>query len=119
MRSLHTFLTRLVDPALRRRRDRRLDDEVRLHLEMLAEELEAGGMPRPLAREEARRRFGGVDQMKMRYGDQRGLPVVEAVLQDVTLMALAATVLAVALLACAVPIRRALRIEPSVALRTE
>lgn len=83
MRTLYTLLTRLADPLFRRLRDRRLDDEVRLHLELLAEELEAGGMPRSLARDEARRRFGGVDQMKWRYRDQRGLPIVEAVRQDV------------------------------------
>ncbi len=44
------------------RRD--VDDEVRFHLEMRAEELAAGGMSLEDARAEALRRFGDVDELK-------------------------------------------------------
>jgi putative ABC transport system permease protein len=83
MRSIRVVLLRCADLVRARRRDSRLDDEVRLHLELLAGDLEAGGLPPDRAREEARRRFGGVDQMKMRYRDQRGLPLLDALRQDV------------------------------------
>ena len=82
MRSFLTLFTRLADLVLVRSRDRRLDDEVRLHLELLTEDLVAAGWPPQRARDEARRRFGGVDQMKLRYRDRRGLAVVEALRQD-------------------------------------
>jgi predicted permease len=80
--SPRVLLSRLLDPLFRARRDRRLDDEVRLHLELLAEEFEAKGLSPDEARSAARRAFGGVDQVTMRYHDERGLPFVESIAQD-------------------------------------
>lgn len=79
---LPVWLSRLLDPLLRARRDRRLDEEMRLHLELLTEEFEASGLSREDALLAARREFGGTDQVRMSYGDQRGFPVVQALLQD-------------------------------------
>ena len=81
--SMSAWLSRLVDMFLRRRRDARLDDEVRLHLELLADEFVAKGMSPGDARLAARRQFGGVEQVKERYRDQRGLPLLDWLLQDV------------------------------------
>lgn len=83
MITLRVWLARAVDLVTRRRRDRELDVEVDAHLSLLADELVTGGWPPDHARAEARRRFGGVQQMKMRYRDQRGLTGLDSVAQDV------------------------------------
>jgi predicted permease len=80
--ALRVFVSRALDLLLGPRRDRRLDAEVDLHLSLLADEGLARGMTPEAARAEARRRFGGVDEVKARYRDQRGLPGVDALRQD-------------------------------------
>lgn len=47
-----------------RRLGEQVDEEIRFHLEMRARALERRGMPRRQARQEARRRFGDVEQTK-------------------------------------------------------
>ena len=83
MRRLRVLMSRALDLLLGTRRDRRLDAEVELHLALLADEGLAEGLTVDEARAQARRRFGGVDQVKTRYRDQRGLPVVDALGRDV------------------------------------
>ena len=80
---MRAWLSRCADLIMRRRRDARLDDEVRMHLELLTDEFIAKGMTREDARLAARRQFGGVDQIKERYRDQRGLPLLDWLMQDV------------------------------------
>lgn len=80
---MRNLLTRLVDPLLRRSREQRLSDEVQQHLDLLTDEFVANGMSIEQARLEARKQFGGVDQVKERYRDQRGLPSLDMLIQDV------------------------------------
>jgi predicted permease len=70
--------------ALCRRRalDARLDEEVQSHLDELAAEFERRGVTPEQARLAARRAFGGVEQMKGRYRDRRGLPWLDDLRQD-------------------------------------
>ena len=82
MRRVWTALSRLVDPLRRQPRDRRLDDEVRDHLERLTADYAACGLAPAEAALAARRAFGGVDQTKARYREQRGWPWLDALLQD-------------------------------------
>jgi predicted permease len=63
--------------------DQDLDEELRIHLEMLVEENVRRGMSVEAARYAARRSFGGLEQTKEAYRDQRGLPVVETLMQDI------------------------------------
>ena len=63
--------------------DRELDEELNAHLEMLVEENVRNGMSLKEARYAARRSFGGVEQTREAYRDQRGLPIVETLIQDV------------------------------------
>jgi putative ABC transport system permease protein len=63
--------------------DRDLDAEVDFHLQMQAREFQARGMSAEEARLAARRAFGGVDQVKETYRDRRGLPILDALQQDV------------------------------------
>ena len=60
-----------------------LDDEVRMHLELLAVEYERRGLSPEQARHAARRDFGGVEQMKETYRDRRGLPWLDDMRRDV------------------------------------
>jgi len=83
MNRFRVIALRLVGLLSRRRRDRDLDDEVQAHLELLAEEFVRNGMSQPDARAAARREFGGVDQVKEIYRDQRGLPFLDTLSQDV------------------------------------
>ena len=62
--------------------ERDLDSEVRAHLEMLTEENMRRGLSPEEAAREARREFGGAEQMKELYRDQQGLPWLDAVLKD-------------------------------------
>ncbi|HEV2177150.1 MAG TPA: ABC transporter permease [Terriglobia bacterium] len=67
----------------RQRLEQQLDEELRAHLEMLIEENQRRGMSPEEARYAALRSFGGVEQVKEVYRDQRGLPVMETLAQDI------------------------------------
>ena len=66
----------------RGRRLREHDDEVQNHLLLLASDLERRGWAPDEARREARRRFGGPDQIREAYRDVAGFPSVDALMQD-------------------------------------
>src|ERR1700730_16390453 len=72
------------EPARRRRGsgEREMNEELSFHLEMQAAELERRGMSREAARQAARRRFGGVDQVKEEYRRQGGVPWLESFAKD-------------------------------------
>ena len=80
---LRTAWSRLLELFIRTRRERRLDAEIQAHLDLLIDEHMAKGMSRDDAVLAARKSFGGVDQIKERYRDQRGLPLLDWLLQDV------------------------------------
>ena len=73
---------RLIAFFRRRRLEDDLDAELRSHLEMAVELNLRKGMSAEDARREALRSFGGVEQTKELYRDQRGLPMIETALQD-------------------------------------
>jgi len=77
-----TFVQRLVALFHRRRLEDDLDEELRAHLEMAIELNIRKGMSAADARREALRSFGGVEQTKETYRDQRGLPMLETSWQD-------------------------------------
>ncbi len=83
MRLLRTWLARSAGALWSRRRDAELDDEIRAHLEMLTEEHERRGLSPEAARQAARREFGGVTQIAEAYREQRGLPFLDTLAQDV------------------------------------
>jgi len=79
---MHTFLSRLFSLFRKRRLNAELDDELRSHLQLLTEENIRRGMNSREAREAARREFGGVEQTKEAYREQRGLPFLDTLWQD-------------------------------------
>jgi predicted permease len=76
------LIHRLAALFRRRRLEDDLDAELRSHLEMAIELNLSKGMTAEDARREAFRGFGGVEQTKELYRDQRGLPMIETTLQD-------------------------------------
>lgn len=69
--------------ALRNRQlQQDLDDELRSHIEMKAEELEAQGMPTADAMREARRSFGNLTKTKESTRDLHVFALFESLLQD-------------------------------------
>ena len=80
--SFRTFLQRLAALFRRGRLENDLDDEFRSHLEMSIDLNLRKGMTPAAARREALRNFGGFEQTKELYRDQRGLPMIETTLQD-------------------------------------
>jgi len=78
----HIFVHRLAAIFRRRRLEDDMNEELRSHLEMAAELNLRRGMSAEEARREALRGFGGVEQTKELYRDQRGLPMIETTLQD-------------------------------------
>src|SRR5204863_10175821 len=79
---LRILKSRLAALFRKDRREQELDEELRSHLEMLVEENERKGMPPREAHYAARRSFGGVEQVKEVYREQRGLPMIETLVQD-------------------------------------
>ncbi|WP_321472593.1 ABC transporter permease [uncultured Paludibaculum sp.] len=59
-----------------------LDEELDVHLAMLADEYVAGGMTPAEAARAARLALGGHDQIREAYRDQRGIPFLETLWQD-------------------------------------
>src|SRR5712692_8866363 len=76
------FMRRLAALFRRRRLENDLDEELRSHLEMAVELNLHRGKSAEDARREAFRNFGGFEQTKEIYRDQRGLPMIETTLQD-------------------------------------
>ena len=72
------LLSRVLDVFLRRRREKELSEEIKAHIELLTEEHMRRGMSRKDGYAAARRAFGGIDQVKETYRDQRGLPFFDA-----------------------------------------
>jgi putative ABC transport system permease protein len=80
--SVRVLLSRALDLLFRRSRDARLFEEIDTHLDLLAAQHEARGLTPEEARAAARRSFGGVEQVKAVYRDQRGLPAFDAIAFD-------------------------------------
>jgi predicted permease len=82
MRRLRAFFARLGGLFGRERRERELHDEIDSNLALHIDE----NMRRGMAPEEARRRalihLGGIEMTKEIYRDQRGLPLLETLFQD-------------------------------------
>ncbi len=76
------FLLRLRSQFRQRALDRQLEEELRFHLAMEAEANRKRGMSSDDAWSAARRTFGGPEQIKEIYREQRGLPMLEAALKD-------------------------------------
>jgi len=83
MEWLRIFGSRLRNFFRKRKLDGDLDAEFQSHLAMLSDEHVRRGMTVEQAQHAARRDFGGVEQAKESYRDQRGLPFLETLVQDV------------------------------------
>jgi putative ABC transport system permease protein len=83
MQGVRIFLARLRALFSGQWPDRELTVEIDSHLEQLAEQHRSRGLSPADARAAARRDFGGVDQTKEAYREQRRLPLVESAAQDV------------------------------------
>src|ERR1700694_6058773 len=83
MPELRVFASRVLALFKKRRRDAELNDEIQGHLALLMEENLRAGMSVDDVRAAARREFGGVDQIREAYRDQRGMPFVETIAQDI------------------------------------
>lgn len=82
MTRLRVWLARAWGAITGGRRDAELAEEIAAHLDLLAAEHEARGLSPDAARLAARREFGGVDQVRVRCRDARGVPIAEAFAQD-------------------------------------
>ena len=80
---MRTLLSRVAEILLRRSREDRLASEIEHHLDLLAQELQRGGMSAAEARLAARKQFGGVDRIRITHREQRGVPILDTLMQDV------------------------------------
>src|SRR6266536_4310615 len=76
------IFARLASFAGRGRAEREMEREIAAHLALLQDDFERRGMPAADARLAARRAYGGIEQSKELHRDERSLPMLEHVLQD-------------------------------------
>lgn len=81
--NLRELLGRLQARRRRDALDNDLANDIELHVELIARDLEAEGMTHEEAMHAARRRFGNVTAIREKSRDAWGFPGLEAVLQDV------------------------------------
>ena len=79
---LRSWGSRLCSWARMRRLERDFAEELESHAAMLMEENLRRGLPAAQARREALIRLGGMAQLRESYREQRGLPLLERVAQD-------------------------------------
>jgi hypothetical protein len=82
MTALRVLIARLLARPTKGGGEVRLNEAIEAHLELLTDEYLRRGLSRDEARAAARRAFGGVEQVKEAYREQRGLPLVDALGQD-------------------------------------
>ena len=80
---LHAVFSRIWATFRRRQLDEEFDQEVQVHLNLLAERFIARGMQPAEAFYAARRQFGGLTQMKEHLRERRALPPFDVLVQDV------------------------------------
>jgi putative ABC transport system permease protein len=83
MSSIRAWLLRLGGLFRKERRDRELAAEMESHLQLHIEDNLRAGMTAAQARREALMKLGGVEQTKEYYREQRGLPALETLSQDI------------------------------------
>jgi predicted permease len=81
-RAVRRNWNRLLGTFFGRRGEDDLAEEIDSHIRLLAEEGIRRGLPSQEAFRRARLQFGGVESTKESYRDQRGLPVLDIVAQD-------------------------------------
>jgi len=79
---LSVLLARIRALVARRRLDEEFDDEIATHLALLTDEYLRRGMTRDEAHRTAILAFGGAAQITEQQREDRGLPIVDATLQD-------------------------------------
>ncbi|MBZ5559764.1 MAG: ABC transporter permease [Acidobacteriia bacterium] len=82
MRALRAFALRLGGLFAGSRRDREIADELASHLQLHIDDNIRAGMSPDAARRDALIALGGVEATKERYRDQRGLPMLDTLRQD-------------------------------------
>lgn len=83
IRLLKVYLTRMAGLFNRERRDREFAEELESHLQLHIEDNLRSGMTPEEARRHALIKLGGIEQTKEEYRSQRGLPVIETLIQDI------------------------------------
>ena len=82
MKHLRAWFLRMIGLFFKQRRDSDLAAELESHLQLHIEDNLRAGMNREAARREALMKLGGVEQTKEIYRDQRGILILETLLQD-------------------------------------
>src|SRR6266403_1869961 len=82
MRGLRAWCLRFAGLFLKEQRDCELAEELESHLQMHIEDNLRSGMNPAAARRQTLLKLGGIEQAKEKYRDQRGIPALETVLQD-------------------------------------
>jgi predicted permease len=80
--SVRRAMQSVLSAARKRRLESELEHEVQAHLELAEDDALARGLSQEEARREARRKFGGIEQMKEVHRDRRGVRWMEALLRD-------------------------------------
>jgi hypothetical protein len=83
MTTLRRSWARLVSFFRKQKPDLELDEELTAHIELATEDHLRRGRGLPEARRLARIELGGIDPMKERHRDSRGLPWLEGIVHDV------------------------------------
>src|SRR5688572_15305055 len=83
MRKLREFVQRFGGLFNKQRKDRELDDEIESHVQMHIEDNLRLGMTPEEARRQALIMIGGIESTKEAFRDQRGLPMLETLWQDI------------------------------------
>src|SRR5580765_430684 len=82
MSTLRAWFSRICGLFNKQRKDRELEEEIESHLQMHIEDNLQLGMTPEEARRQALIKLGGIESTKEAYRDQRSLPVLESLLQD-------------------------------------
>lgn len=83
MKPLRRAWSRFAGLLTGHRGDREMADEFEAHIQMMTEDNIRAGMSPEEARRAACLKFGGIEAAKESYRDQRGLPWIETLVQDV------------------------------------
>ncbi|HYY57896.1 MAG TPA: permease prefix domain 1-containing protein, partial [Pyrinomonadaceae bacterium] len=82
IRQLRALAVRLASLFGQKKRDRELAEELESHLQMHIEDNLRAGMTPEEARRQALLKLGGVEPTKESYRRQRGLPLIETLIND-------------------------------------